>query len=366
MKFRIKSSTFIKYLNVNSCENKMKRALITGITGQDGSYLAELLLGKGYEVYGMHRRSSTDAYFERIAHLNGEVSLVCGDLLDQYSLDNIVKNIKPDEIYNLASQSQVKVSFDQPFLTQEINWFGVEKLMDVIEKYVPHAKFYQASTSEMFGNPSESPQNESTLFTPVSPYGEAKLRAHEAVQRERSRGLFACGGILFNHESPRRGLEFVTRKLTDGIARISRGLSQRATGKRYLEVGNLEARRDWGYAKDYVKAMWLMLQQDKPQDFVIATGKNHSVREFIESAALIAGIKINWEGEGTSEVGYNSGNEKIIRVHENFFRPREIYELVGDSSKAQAVLGWKPSVSFEELVEMMVKSDLEKLKAKTI
>ncbi len=334
----------------------MKKALITGITGQDGGYLAELLLKKGYEVYGMHRRCSVDNYFGRIEHLKGKIKLVCADLLDAGSLNKIIKEIRPDEIYNLASQSQVRVSFDQPYLTKEINWLGVERLLDSIKEYVPNAKFYQASTSEMFGEVLETPQNEKTPFNPISPYGKAKLKAHQAVQRERENGLFGCCGILFNHESPRRGLEFVTRKLTDGIARIKLGLPQRETGKDYLEMGNLEAKRDWGFAGDYVEAMWLMLQKDKPDDYVISTGEFHTVREFIETAADYAGIKIKWEGKGIGEIGYDQNGKKIISINEKFFRPAEVNLLMGDSTKARKKLGWKPKTKFNGLIKMMVEA----------
>lgn len=340
----------------------MKRALITGITGQDGSYLAEFLLDKGYEIYGMHRRTSVDNYFDRISHLEGKINLICGDLLDFCSLDKVIREVRPDEIYNLAAQSQVRISFDQPHLTNEINWFGVERLLELIKNYIPQAKFYQASTSEMFGDVLETPQNEKTPFNPVSPYGKSKLKAHEAVQRARDLdGLFACSGILFNHESPRRGLEFVTRKFSDGIARIKLGLPQRETGKSYLELGNLDAKRDWGYAKDYVEAMWLMLQQNESGNYVIATGKDHSVRDFIELAASTLGINVNWEGKGVNEVGCDQDGKKIIGVNERYFRPKEVNRLIGDSSKAQEVLKWKPKVEFEELVRMMVKADFERI-----
>jgi len=339
-----------------------KKALITGITGQDGSYLAEFLLKKGYEVHGMHRRSSIDHHFERIEHLNGKIGLLCGDLTDYFSLEKIIKDIKPNEIYNLASQSHVRVSFDQPNLTREVNWLGVERLLDLVKKYVPQAKFYQASTSELYGKVLETPQNEGTSFNPISPYSKNKLKAHNAIKRERKRGLFACGGILFNHESPRRGLEFVTRKFTDGIARIKLGLPQRGTGKHYLELGNLNSKRDWGFAGDYVEAMWLMLQQEKPEDYVIATGENHSVREFIEAAAKEAKIKIEWKGKTINEIGYDQNGKKIISINEKFFRPKEVHELKGDITKAKEKLGWKPKVKFEELVRKMVKVDIQRLK----
>jgi GDPmannose 4,6-dehydratase len=338
-----------------------KVALITGITGQDGSYLAEFLLEKGYDVYGMHRRSSMDNHQGRIEHLRGRIKLVCADMLDFSSLEKMIKEIKPDEIYNLASQSHVRISFDQRLLTKETNLFGVEKLLDLMEEYVPEARFYQASTSEMFGNAEDSPQNENTPFKPVSPYGVAKSKAHEALKRAREKGLFVCGGILFNHESPRRGLEFVTRKFTDGIARIKLGLPQRETGKSYLELGNLDARRDWGYAKDYVEAMWLMLQQDEPEDFVIATNETYSIRDFIEIATSAIGIEVTWKGEGLNEEGFDQNGEKIIGINEKFFRPSEIHELKGDSSKAKEVLGWEPKTKFEDLVRLMVESDLRKI-----
>jgi GDPmannose 4,6-dehydratase len=330
----------------------------------NGSYLAEFLLEKGYEIYGMHRRVSVDNYFDRVEYLKGKIKLVCGDLTDIGSLDKVIREIKPDDIYNLAAMSQVRVSFDQKFLTKEINWLGVERLIDTIKEYTQNTKFYQASTSEMFGEVLEIPQNEKTPFNPKSPYAKAKLKAHEAVERERENGLFGCCGILFNHESPRRGLEFVTRKFTDGIARIKLGLPQRETGKTYLEMGNLDAKRDWGYAKDYVKAMWLMLQKDKPDDYVIATGINHSVKEFIELAAGYVGIKINWKGEGINEEGYDKNGKLIIKIDPKLFRPTDVNQLLGDSTKARNELGWEPKVSFEELVEMMVKSDIDKLKGK--
>ncbi len=338
-----------------------KKALITGVTGQDGSYLAEFLLEKGYDVYGVHRRSSVDFHHHRVDHLKGKIKFVCADLSDFASLARVIEKIRPDEIYNLAAQSQVRISFDQPYLTKEVNWLGVERLLDLIKEYVPNSKFYQASTSELYGEVLEVPQNEKTPFNPVSPYGKAKLKAHEAVKREREKGLFACSGILFNHESPRRGIEFVTRKFTEGIARIKLGIPQRETGKLYLELGNLDAGRDWGYARDYVEAMWLILQQENPGDFVVATGKMHSIREFIEEAANCVGIKITWKGEGINEKGYDQNGEKIIEVNPKFFRPKEVNQLLGDASKVKKVLGWTPKVDFKELVKMMVQSDFERL-----
>lgn len=341
-----------------------KKALITGITGQDGSYLAELLIEKGYQAFGMYRRSSVDSHLERIDHLGKEINLICGDMLDYGSLEKAIKEIKPDEIYNLAAQSQVRISFDQPILTKEINWLGVERLLDIMKKYTPNAKFYQASTSEMFGNVTESPQNEDTLLKPVSPYGESKLNAYKAVKKVREEGYFACNGILFNHESPRRGIEFVTRKLTEGLARIKLNLPQRETETDYLELGNLNAKRDWGFSGDYVEAMWLMLQQEVPKDYVIATGETHSVREFVETAAEVVGINIRWEGEGVNEIGYDQNNKKIITINEQFFRPNELHELKGNPSKANKELGWYPKTGFKELVKKMIESDLDKLKSK--
>ena len=343
----------------------MKKVLVTGITGQDGSYLAESLLKKGYEVYGMYRRSSIDNHFERIEHLYGQIKLACGDLSDYSSLDKIIKETKPDEIYNLAAQSQVRISFDQPILTKELNWLGVERLLELTEKYVPEAKFYQASTSELYGDVLETPQNERTPFNPISPYAKAKLKAHEAIKRERNKGLFACGGILFNHESPRRGLEFVTRKITDGVVRNRLDISQRETGKKYLEIGNLDAERDWGFAGDYVEAMWLMLQQDKPNDYVIATGETHSVREFIEEAFNVVGVPITWVGKGINERGKCEG-KTVVKINPKFFRPKEVHKLKGDASRARRILGWKPRTSFKDLIKIMVESDLRRLQKKCL
>jgi GDPmannose 4,6-dehydratase len=342
-------------------ENKGKVALITGITGQDGGYLSEFLLKKGYEVYGMYRRSSLDNQFGKVEHLRDRINLVCGEMTDMGSLAKIIKEIKPEEIYNLAAQSQVRVSFDQEFYTHEVNWLGVERLLDCIREYSPNAKLYQASTSELFGEVSETPQSEKTPFNPASPYALSKLKAHNAVKREREKGLFCCSGILFNHESPRRGLEFVTRKFTDGIVRLKLGISQRETGKDYLEMGNLEAKRDWGHARDYVGAMWMMLQQNKPKDYVVSTGETHSVREFIETAAKEVGIEITWKGEGKYETGYDKNGKKIIAINPKFFRPVEVNMLRGDSSEARKELGWSPKIRFNELVKEMVESDLKNL-----
>ncbi len=317
-----------------------KKALITGITGQDGSYLAEFLLSKGYEVYGMVRRSSIDR-FERIEHIRGKIRLVQGDLMDQSSLDEAVKNIMPDEIYNLAAQSFVPTSWNQPTLTGEFTGLGTTRVLEAIRRIKPDVRFYQASSSEMFGKVREVPQNELTPFHPRSPYGVAKVYGHYiTVNYRESYDIFACSGILFNHESPRRGLEFVTRKITNGVAGIKLGLATE------LRLGNLDAKRDWGFAGDYVESMWMMLQQDAPDDYVVATGETHTVREFVELAFDRAGL--DWK--------------KHVVIDPAFFRPAEVELLVGDPSKARKVLGWNPGVSFEELVRMMVDADIERLK----
>ena len=317
----------------------MKRALITGITGQDGSYLAEFLLEKGYEVYGMIRRTST-VNFDRIQHLQDAIELVQADLLDQVSLINILDEVEPDEVYNLAAQSFVPTSFKQPVLTGEFTALGVTRLLDAIRLVNPKIRFYQASSSEMFGKVQEVPQTECTPFYPRSPYGVAKVYGHWiTVNYRESYGLFACSGILFNHESPRRGLEFVTHKVTHGVARIKLGMEDT------LRLGNLEARRDWGYAGDYVKAMWLMLQQEEPDDYVIATGETHSVRELCEVAFGAVGLDYN----------------EYVVIDPQFFRPAEVDLLVGNPAKARQKLGWEPSVSFHQLICMMVEADLEAL-----
>ncbi len=314
----------------------MKRALITGITGQDGSYLAELLLEKGYKVYGIVRRTST-TNMERIAHLEGAIELIYADLLDENSLIHALRVAEPDEVYNLASQSFVPTSWSQPVLTGEFTALGVTRLLDAIRVVNPRIRFYQASSSEMFGATPEVPQNERTPFHPRSPYGVAKLYGHWiTINYRESYGMFACSGILFNHESPRRGLEFVTRKVTHAVARIKYGL------QRELRLGNLEARRDWGYAKDYVEAMWLMLQQDEPDDYVIATGQTHSVRELCELAFGLVGLDYR----------------DYVVVDPSLFRPADVNLLVGDASKARRRLGWAPKVHFEELIKMMVEADL--------
>ena len=315
------------------------KALITGITGQDGSYLADLLLAKGYKVHGMVRRSSTET-FERIDHIRDQIHLVQADLLDPTSLVKALREVQPDEIYNLAAQSFVPTSWSQPVLTGEFTGLGVVRMLEAVREVCPEAKFYQASSSEMFGKVREVPQNEMTPFHPRSPYAVAKSFGHYiTVNYRESYGLYAASGILFNHESPRRGREFVTRKITDGVARIKLGLA------RELRLGNLDAQRDWGFAGDYVKAMWHMLQQDKPGDFVIATGKTHSVRDFLEIA--FSHVNLHWQD--------------YVVQDDRFMRPAEVDQLVGDASKAKAELGWEPSVSFEHLVTMMVDADLDNL-----
>jgi len=313
-----------------------KRALITGVTGQDGSYLAEFLLDQGYEVAGMVRRSST-VTFERIAHIQDRISLVAGDLLDEASLIAVLRDHRPQEVYNLAAQSFVQTSWSQPVLTGETTALGVTRLLDAIRTIDPGIRYYQASSSEMFGKVLEVPQRETTPFYPRSPYGVAKVYGHWiTVNYRESYGLHASSGMLFNHESPRRGLEFVTRKVTHGVARIANGLDDK------LLLGNLDSQRDWGYAADYVRAMWLMLQQDSPDDFVVATGATHSVRELCQLAFAAAGL--DWE--------------KHVEVDERFLRPAEVDLLVGDPSKAERVLGWHREVDFAALVEMMVEADL--------
>ncbi len=318
----------------------MKKALITGITGQDGSYLAELLLEKGYRVYGLVRRSSLEK-FDRIAHLTDHLELLQGDLIDQSSLDEAVKTAQPDEIYNLAAQSFVPASWNQPTLTAEFDAIGVTRVLEAIRKQKPNARFYQASSSEMFGKVRSVPQNEMTPFYPRSPYGVAKAYGHFiTVNYRESYNLFACSGILFNHESPRRGLEFVSRKVSYGVAKIKLGLDKT------LRMGNLDAKRDWGFAGDYVRAMWLMLQQEEPDDYVIATGETHTVRDLVRIAFDCAGLK--WEDHVVSDP--------------LFLRPAEVDLLVGDASKAREKLKWSHSVSFKQLIEIMVESDLKKLK----
>jgi len=316
-----------------------RKAIVTGITGQDGSYLAEFLLEKGYDVYGMVRRSSTET-FDRIEHLMGQVHLIQADLLDQVSLINMVKKIRPREVYNLASQSFVPTSFEQPVLTGEFTALGVTKILDAVRLVDKKIRFYQASSSEMFGLVPHSPQTLDTPFHPRSPYGVAKVYGHWiTINYRESYNMYAVSGILFNHESPRRGLEFVTRKITDGVARIKLGLAKK------LKLGNLDAKRDWGYAGDYVRAMWLMMQQRKPDDYIVATGKSHSVRDFVERAFKY--VHLDWK--------------KYIVIDPTFYRPAEVHTLCGDAALANRKLKWKPRVSFDGLVKMMVDSDLQRL-----
>jgi GDPmannose 4,6-dehydratase len=316
-----------------------KTALITGITGQDGSYLAEFLLGKGYHVHGLVRRSSTEN-FQRIEHCRDRVTLHQADLLDQTSMARVLEQIRPDEVYNLAAQSFVPTSWSQPVLTAEFTAVGVTRLLDAVRQICPHARFYQASSSEMFGKVQETPQRETTPFYPRSPYGVAKVYGHYiTVNYRESYGLFACSGILFNHESPRRGLEFVTRKISHGVARIKLGLATE------LRLGNLQAKRDWGFAGDYVRAMWLMLQQEDAEDYVIGTGETHSVEEFVRLA--FGRVGLDWR--------------PYVVVDPQFYRPAEVDLLLADPTKAQVKLSWKPHVSFEELVQRMVDCDLAEL-----
>ncbi|MBI4516628.1 MAG: GDP-mannose 4,6-dehydratase [Deltaproteobacteria bacterium] len=319
----------------------MKRALITGVTGQDGSYLAEVLLEQGYQVYGMVRRASTEN-FARVEHLRGQIELVQADLLDQLSLITLLQRLRPHEVYNLAAQSFVPTSWEQPVLTAEFDAIGVTRMLEAIRLVDRNIRFYQASSSEMFGKVREVPQTETTPFHPRSPYGVAKVYGHYiTVNYRESYGLFACSGMLFNHESPRRGREFVTHKVTDAAARIKLGLASE------LLLGNLNARRDWGYAKDYVRAMWLMLQQPQPDDYVIATGEQHTVQELVEVA--FGHLGLDWH--------------RYVRVDQALTRPAEVEALVGNAAKARTRLGWKPSVTFVELIEMMVDADLTALRS---
>ncbi len=324
----------------------VKRALITGITGQDGSYLAELLLAKGYTVYGLIRRLSTPN-IERIQHILADIHLLIGDLLDQSSLSLALDRSQPDEIYNLAAMSHVGESFKQPVATGEYNGLGVVRLLEALRLSGGHARFYQANTSELFGNAKEYPQNESTPFSPRSPYATAKLYAHRSVSNYReSYGLHASCGILFNHESPRRGLDFVTRKITHGVARIRAGLQS------HITLGDLFASRDWGFAGDYVEAMWLMLQQETPDDYVIATGEEHRLTEFLGLACAYAGLPNPWH--------------MYVKISEEFKRPADIVSLCGNAEKARRVLGWQPHTTFEQLVEMMVAADIESIKHESL
>ena len=332
----------------------MKNALITGITGQDGSYLAELLLEKGYNVYGIMRRKSVVDY-GNVDHIKDKIHFIYADMTDVVSLMNAMKISNADEVYNLAAQSFVATSWEQPLATADIDAIGVTNMLEAIRNVKPEAHFYQASTSEMFGLVQEMPQTEKTPFYPRSPYGVAKLYGHWITKNYReSYNLFACSGILFNHESERRGKEFVTRKITYSVARIKQGVQD------HIELGNLDSKRDWGHSKDYVHAMWLMLQQDQPDDYVIATNETRTVREFVETAFGHVGIKLNWEGTGIDEVGKDAETGKVlVKVNKDFFRPAEVDVLLGNPAKAETVLGWKREIPFSELVERMIKNDME-------
>lgn len=332
----------------------MKRALITGVTGQDGSYLAELLLEKGYEVYGIMRRKSVVDY-GNVDHIKEKIHFIYADMTDPVSLIAAMRISQADEVYNLAAQSFVATSWEQPLATADIDALGVTNMLEAIRTVKPEAHFYQASTSEMFGLVQEMPQRETTPFYPRSPYGVAKLYGHWITKNYReSYGMYACSGILFNHESERRGKEFVTRKITDAVARIKLGVQD------YMELGNLDSKRDWGHSKDYVRAMWLMLQQDEPDDYVIATNETRTVREFVETAFEHVGIEVEWSGSGVDEIGKNKENGKVIvKVNKNFFRPAEVDVLLGNPAKAEEKLGWRREISFSQLVERMVKNDME-------
>jgi len=344
-----------------------KIALVTGITGQDGSYLAELLLNKGYEVHGVIRRSSS-FNTERIDHIYQDphdrhvnLHLHYGDLSDANSLNRIVQKVRPTECYNLAAMSHVRVSFDKPEYTADVTGLGVLRLLEAIRSFCPECKFYQASSSELFGIPYESPQTELTRFHPRSPYGVAKQFGFSITMNYReSYGIYGSNGILFNHESPRRGETFVTRKITRAVASIKLGMQD------CLYLGNMYSRRDWGYAPDFVEAMWLMLQQDKPDDYVVATNETHSIKEFVDIAFDLAEMPLKWEGEGQQEVGFSKSGDALVQIDPRYYRPAEVDLLLGDYSKAKKVLGWEPKVKFNELVEIMYKADYEALKANPI
>ncbi len=339
----------------------MKKALITGVNGQDGSYLAEWLLGKGYEVHGVVRRTSSFSrkYIDPLHGANADspskLELHYGDMGDEKNLRKLVEKVRPDEVYNLASQSHVGISFDMPEYSTDVNALGTLRLLDAIHDYCPEARFYQASTSELFGCADESPQTEQTRFKPNSPYAVAKLYAYwMTVNYRQTYGMYACNGIMFNHESPRRGENFVTRKITQTVARIALGLDD------HLSIGNMDACRDWGYAPDYVRAMWLMLQQEEADDFVVATGELHSVRELIEKAFAHISIQLEWDGEMAVERGIDSATGKtVVKVNSKYYRPIDIDSVLGDASKARKKLGWEPTVKFDQLVELMMKADME-------
>jgi len=335
-----------------------KKALITGIRGQDGAYLAKFLLEKGYEVWGADRRSGDSSNWRlKELGIEKEVKIIYMDLMELTNIMRVIEKVQPDEVYNLAAQSFVGVSFEQPILTAEIDAMGVLRLLEAIRTLKPDTKFYQASTSEMFGKVQEIPQTEKTPFYPRSPYGVAKLFGHWiTVNYRESFNIFACSGILFNHESPLRGVEFVTRKITYSLARIKYGLQDK------LVLGNLDAKRDWGYAKEYVEGMWLMLQQEKADDYVLATGETHTVKEFVEKAAQIAGFDIEWEGEGVNTKGIDKKTGKVIvEVSPEFYRPAEVDILIGNPQKAREKLGWEPKTKFEDLANIMMEADLKRV-----
>ena len=334
-----------------------KSALITGITGQDGSYLAELLLEKGYEVYGIMRRTSVVDY-GNVEHIKEKIKFIYADMTDLISLINAMNISQADEVYNLAAQSFVATSWEQPLATAEIDAVGVTNMLEAIRNTKPECRFYQASTSEMFGLVQEIPQRETTPFYPRSPYGVAKLYGHWITKNYReSYDMYACSGILFNHESERRGKEFVTRKITDAVARIKQGIQD------HLELGNMDSKRDWGHSKDYVMAMWLMLQQENADDYVIATNETRTVREFVEKSFSYVGIDILWQGKGINEVGVDKEtNKTVVKINPKFFRPAEVDILLGNPEKAEKELNWKREISFEQLVERMVKNDMELVK----
>lgn len=349
--------TMVVLFNFEKLYSQQQKALIYGITGQDGSYLAELLVEKGYEVHGVVRRASL-IKTDRIDHLRNKIILHFGDLTDSTNIVHLINEIKPDEIYNLGAQSHVKVSFETPEYTAHSDALGALKILEAIRilGLAKKVKYYQASTSEMFGKVEETPQKETTRFHPRSPYGVAKLYAHWITKNYREAyGIFACSGILFNHESPRRGETFLTRKVTMAVTNIVKGKQN------CIYLGNLDSQRDWGYAKEYVEAMWLMMQQDKADDYVIATGETHSGKEFVQEAFKFAGIELEWQGEGIDEVGINKANGKIIvKISKEFFRPAEVDFLMGDASKAQKELGWSAQVTFKELIKIMMESELAK------
>ena len=341
-----------------------KLVMITGITGQDGGYLAKLLLEKGYRVIGLYRRASSDTFYKLKEHgIFDKIELKDFELLEFSNICRLLKEYQPDEFYNLAAQSFVGSSWEEPIYTAQVDAIGVANILENIRCVSPQTKFYQASTSEMFGLVQEIPQRETTPFYPRSPYGCAKVYAHWLTTNYReSFGIFACSGILFNHESPMRGKEFVTRKITDHLAQMSLGLIDKA-----LELGNLNAKRDWGFAGDYVEGMWLMLQQDKADNYVLATGETYPIRDFVTLAAKYAGFEIEWQGKEVDEIGIDKKTSKtIVKINPQFFRPAEVELLIGDSTKAQKVLGWKRKVSYEGLCEMMIKKDIERYKTKSL